>query len=103
MDSIPKKFKLFGTTVNVVFDNKRMDEESTIGLSEWKKSLITLCNKSNGEEINEDVIIDTYYHEKVHTILDSMGEVKLSGNEKFVEVFSKLLRQSDNTAEFYQR
>ena len=38
-------------------------------------------------------------------ILDFMGEHKLSSNEKFVEVFSKLLRQSEITTntmeEFY--
>lgn len=97
---IPKRFKLFATTINVVFDNKKMHEESTIGLVEWKKSVITLSDESNNEKIDEDVIADTFCHEKVHAILDSMGEVELSGNEKFVEVFSKLLRQSDESAEY---
>ncbi len=99
-NKIPKSFKLFGTTVNVVFDNNRSYTESSIGLSEWKKSLITLADESSGEKIDKDVIIDTFYHEKFHAILDAMGEPELSGNEKFVNLVSKLWRQSDETAEY---
>ena len=44
--------------------------------------------------------MDTFYHEKVHIILDTMGERELSQNEKFVDTFAKLLRQSDETANY---
>ena len=97
---IPKKFKLFGTTVNVVFDVKKMDQDSLLGMSEHAKSLITLSDTYKGNKLSEDVILDTYYHEKIHIILDSMHEHKLSRNEKFVKVFSRLLRQSDETSEY---
>lgn len=97
---IPKKFKLFGTTINIIVDNKLMDNENSFGLSEFSKSQITISKKHKGEKLKDDVIIDTYYHEKVHMILDSMHEYKLSSNEKFVEIFSKLLRQSDETVKF---
>ena len=96
---IPKSFKLFGTTVHVVFDDERMNNESIVGESDFAKSLISLTESYKGDLLTEDVIADTYYHEKVHMILDSMKEHELSKNEKFVEVFSKLLRQSDETAE----
>ena len=97
---IPKSFKLFGTTINVVFDSKKLDKDGSIGLAENLKSLITLTDISKGSQINKDVVIDSFYHEKVHMILDAMREYKLSGDEKFVEVFSRLLRQSDESAEY---
>ena len=53
-----------------------------------------------GEKQSESSMLDTFYHEKVHIILDAMGEHTLSSEEKFVEVFSRLLRQSDESAEF---
>ncbi len=96
---IPKKFKLFGTTINVLFDSEKMNKDSTIGISEHSKSKITLTDKYNGEKLSDDMILDSFYHEKVHMILDSMYEHKLSSNERFVEIFSRLLRQSIESAE----
>lgn len=97
---IPKKFKLFATTINIIFDNERMNNDGLLGLSEVMNSLISLANKYKGEKLENEIIIDTYYHEKVHIILDSMCEFELSKNEKFVQIFASLLRQSDETCEY---
>lgn len=97
--NIPKKFKLFGTTINVVFDNKRMNDMSSYGVSSYSESKITLCTADAGYKLSKDKILDTFYHEKVHIILNSMQEYELSKNEKFVDIFAKLWRQSDITAE----
>lgn len=97
---IPKTFKLFGTTYNVIWDNKRMNDKGCYGLSDYGKSEITLSTTQGTELLSEDRIIDTFYHEKVHAILDMMNERELSENEKFVDIFSKLLRQSDQTQTF---
>jgi hypothetical protein len=97
---IPKSFRLFGTTVDVVFDNNSLNQLSAVGGSAWVQSKITLTDTHKGEKVSEDVIEDTFYHEKVHAILDSMGKHDLSQDEEFVNVFSRLLRQSDVTAKY---
>lgn len=97
---IPRTFKLFGTTVNVVWNNKRLNDKGVYGLHDYGKSEITLSEIEGTEELSEDRIMDTFYHERTHSILDAMNEQELSSNEKFVEVFSKLLRQADETAKF---
>jgi len=97
---IPKSFQLFGTTVNVVFNNNSLNQQSAVGTSEWVQSRITLTDVHKGEKVSEEVIDDTYYHEKVHIILDAMGKHNLSRDEEFVNVFSRLLRQSDVTAKY---
>lgn len=97
---IPKSFKLFATTINVKFDSLRLSNESALGDCSFTDNLITLSNNYKGEEISKSSIIDTFYHEKTHVILDAMGEHELSKNEKFVEVFSRLLRQADDSAQF---
>lgn len=97
---IPKKFRLFGTTVDVKYDDRRLNDMESYGVSEYTTCEILIAKTSRGEELSEDRIIDTFYHERTHMILDSMKENELSANEKFVDVFSKLLRQADETAEF---
>lgn len=97
---IPKKFKLFATTVNIVWNNKRLNDKATYGLTEYSKSDITLSTLDGAEELSKDRIMDTFYHERTHSILDAMNERDLSNNEKFVDVFSKLIRQADESAEF---
>jgi hypothetical protein len=97
---IPKKFKLFGTTYNIVWDNKLMNDKRIYGESDYSKSQITLSTTIGIKDLSEDKILDTFYHERTHAILDMMDERDLSENEKFVDVFSKLLRQADETAEY---
>ena len=97
---IPKSFKLFGSTIKVVFDNDRLNELKLYGQCDYGLSKIFLAETQERKELSPDKIKDTFYHEKVHMILDTMGEDKLSSDEKFVDIFSKLLRQSYETAEY---
>jgi hypothetical protein len=97
---IPKSFKLFSSTITVVYDNERLNDLDAVGLSEIFKFKITLSSKRNECKISEDSIMDTFYHEKVHMILDNMERCDLSKDEQFVDVFAKLLRQSEETAEY---
>lgn len=98
--SIPKSFKLFGTTIKIAWDNDLCNHKSQYGESSYSESKITLSEVHGILKLSEDKIMDTFYHEKVHMILDTMNERDLSGNERFVDVFAKLLRQSDETAEY---
>ena len=100
INKIPTKFKLFGTTVNVIWNNERLNDKKVYGLSDYGKSEITLSTTQGTDKLSEDRIMDCFYHERTHSILDAMNENELSENEKFVDVFSKLLRQADETAEF---
>ena len=43
---------------------------------------------------------NTFWHEVVHTILDTMQENELSANEKFVGVFSSMLCEVLNSFEY---
>ena len=97
---IPKKFNIFASTINVGFDNLRLSNEGVLGDCSFTDNQINICSEYKGEKVSECSTIDTFYHEKVHIILDAMGEHELSKQEKFVEVFARLLRQSDESAEF---
>ena len=97
---IPKRYKLFGTTYTVTWDDRLCNELKSYGICDYSASEITMSETEGGRELSADKMMDTWYHERTHSILDMMGEHKLSCNEKFVDVFSKLQRQADESAEF---
>jgi len=98
---IPNSFKVFATTISVsIKDNVRLSNQQSLGDCSFSDGQINVCTEYKGDKIPDCTAIDTFYHEKIHIILDAMGEHDLSRNEKFVEVFARLLRQSDETAKY---
>lgn len=97
---VPTEFKLFSTTIKVEFNNQRTDDLNAYGGYQPENTTIFLANKYGIHDLSKDQILDTFYHEKVHTILRAMNELELNQNEKFVDVFAKLLRQSDETTKY---
>ena len=89
------KFKLGAVEWNVKVDNDRMDDLGLMGLCEFPKSLISMCDKFE----SKDAIEQTLYHEVVHAILTTMGYSELNNNEEFVQQFSVLLHQFEKTKE----
>lgn len=49
-----------------------------------------IAEKSYGYKQSETSKVNTFIHELVHGVLDSMGENELSSNEKFVTTFTSL-------------
>ena len=98
---IPKSFKVFASTVNITTDdNIRLSNDQVLGDCSFSDLQINVCTEYKGEKVADCTAIDTFYHEKIHIILDAMGEHDLSQNEKFVEVFARLLRQADATTDY---
>ena len=52
---------------------------------------IRIAKKFSDNEQSETSMTNTFMHEVVHGVLDTMGEFELSENEKFVCTFSSLL------------
>ena len=100
MEGIPKSFKLFATEIKVVIDDRRTDDLKAYGYFENSTSTITLATKDGISELSDCRKLDAFYHERTHAILEAMGERELSENEKFVDTFSKLFRQSIETQTF---
>ena len=62
---------------------------------------IKIANKVNeGRDQSPSSKFNTFWHEVVHTILDTMQENELSANEKFVGVFSSMLCEVLNSFEY---
>jgi hypothetical protein len=89
-------FKLAGITITVEVDNDFIAKHKCIGQALYASQRIILDTEHTPQETTEQ----SFYHEKVHWILHTMGEIKLRDTEKFVDVFAHLLYQSDVTAKY---
>jgi len=87
--AIPKEFTLIGKKITVEHGNAKLDKD-VHGEARYLEDKIIL---SDNDELSERFKLQTFYHEVVHFILNEMGEAKLNNNEKFVDIFSKLLTE----------
>ena len=101
--NIPKEFTLLGHKYTVVIKKDLFEKEDCYGNADEDLKLIQIQDlgevtkryKEDGKMverkliITEETMIETFFHEVVHIILDSTGELKLSQNEKFVNMMGK--------------
>lgn len=105
---IPTSFILFGSKYNIVFENELYEKEDCFGMAEEDIKLIRLQSRvpvpvirevrdDNGVFkkvktsflITDEIVVETFYHEISHIILDAIGETKLSRDEKLVNMLGK--------------
>lgn len=97
---IPKEFTLFSQNIIVEFNNQRCSDSSALGITRDCVNKILLATASDNDELPNDTIEQTFLHEVVHQILYKMSEYDIAKNEKFVDLFSKLLHQFMKTAKY---
>jgi hypothetical protein len=113
---IPREFTLFGHQYVVLIEEDLFEKENCYGIADddlkririqKKKRVFKLDgfdkNKKRKKvfvELTDEVIIETFYHELSHIILDAIGEEKLSHNEKLVNMIGKSLLEIYLTSKF---
>jgi hypothetical protein len=91
---IPKTFMLGGNRITISY-KERLDElNRTAGCALYDDLKIVLLKSLHGDNKEQ-----TFLHEVVHHILNTMGEATLRQNEQFVDVFATFLHQYMKTAE----
>ncbi len=90
---IPKKFKLLSNTISVKYDENLREKQSLLGQADYENLRIILAPLKEHEA-------PTFGHELVHFILWAMSEDKLRKDEKFVDLFGRILIQCLDTAEY---
>lgn len=98
--NIPKRFKLFGTTITVELNNTECNKEDAYGVARFKSNIIYLSNEAHGHPIDKTEIESTFMHEVIHFIFTKLGYDELSDDEKLIKQFSKALHQVLTTQEF---
>lgn len=98
---IPVKFDLLGKEyiIRKSFDLTTKSENGTVGKVFYDLGVIELQETSLTYPISPDTMNETYLHEVIHVILSAM-EHKLNSDEKFINLFSKLLYQVLKTSDY---
>lgn len=90
----PKKVQVGGQEIRIIEENMCKNGNS-LGKSIPASGLIKIYSTyGSGLKQSDSSKINTFYHELTHCILDTMGEYKLSRNEKFVTTFSSFLTEA---------
>lgn len=92
----PSKFTVGGQDFTVNYK----DECENLGSCCVWSGRITIARNHKGEPQSESSMDNTFVHELVHAILDTMGEDDLSQNEKFVSTFASFLTEAVRTMDF---
>jgi hypothetical protein len=98
---IPKKFKLYGQTINVVIDNDQCRKEEAIGLADDAGNKILLADSDvRGVRMPADTIEQTFYHEAIHHVFWKAGYKDLAKDEDLINRVSSLIHQMITTFDF---
>lgn len=94
---IPERFRLNGKIIRVIIDNEWCVENECSGEADFTQKIITLANRMYNINLRKKEREQTFYHELVHMILDSMERHNLKYNEDFVEEFGRRLYEFEKT------
>ena len=86
---IPNKIRIGGQDISVV--NKECLDNNKLGTMCIAEGVLQIADNFGNRKQSESSKINTFIHEVVHGVLDTMGESDLSSNERFVCAFSSLL------------
>lgn len=86
---IPNKIRIGGQDIDVLIKDHLTEEKlGTICLASGE---LEIAEKFYDSKQSESSKVNTFIHEVVHGVLNTMGENKLSSDEKFVSTFASLL------------
>ena len=86
---IPSKIRIGGQDINISIKEHLVGEK--LGTMCLASGELEIAEKFYDSKQSESSKINTFIHEVVHGVLDTMGENKLSRDEKFVNTFASLL------------
>lgn len=92
---LPKRIQIGGQTIEVT--QPKDIEGGKLGKVCLGNGLMKIAQTFDGMEQSETSKRNTFWHEVVHGILDTMGRSDLSGDEPFVCCFSSFLTECINS------
>ena len=101
---IPKRFKLFGQTIEVKFDPDLLDQHDWQGAASYRRGEIRLLPYSECTPRKQEQIEATFCHELTHFLLYAanikIDDKWLHQDEVVTELIGSLLHQALTTMEY---
>ena len=96
---IPKRFKLFGHTVEVKTEPDYEDREDGQGIAQFNTNRIIMqCNKALKRPVTR--MEQCYLHEVIHMVFHELHYSKETYNEQMVDQIASALHQVLTTSEY---
>lgn len=86
---IPSKIRIGGQDIEVCIVDRI--EGGKLGQMCVAEGKLLIADNFSTRKQSDTSKVNTFVHEVVHGVLDTMGETELSGNEKFVSTFSSFI------------
>lgn len=86
---IPSKIRIGGQDIDVCIVDRIEDEK--LGQMCVAEGKLLIADNFSTRKQSDTSKVNTFVHEVVHGVLDTMGETELSGNEKFVSTFASFM------------
>ena len=86
---IPSKIRIGGKDIEVCIVDRIEDEK--LGQMCVAEGKLLIADNFSTRKQSDTSKVNTFVHEVVHGVLDTMGEDKLSSDEKFVNTFASLI------------
>lgn len=98
---IPQNYKVGGTTMQVRMVDRCDDNAfGSCFLGAGYIEIAEIVNKDDKQ--SADSKVNTFYHELIHSILDTMGYSDMSKDEKFVNCFAGFLTEAMQNSVFIE-
>ena len=98
--NIPSKFTVGGQDIEVIIQNT-IDGDK-MGVACLWDGTIRISEMYKGVRQSDSSKFNTFHHELIHLILDTMGEYELSENERFVTTFGGFLTEATRSFSYQE-
>ena len=97
---IPKRFKLHGQTIDVIFEHDLSYRNDTRGEARFRQNILALQRGSENSPIPQTHVEQTFCHELVHFLANAACIEDLNQDEAKVDLLGSLLHQALSTMEY---
>lgn len=97
--TIPKRFDLMGTTIEVEYNSDMMLDNDAMGQANYRRNKIFIAPNTSTFKMTQEQVEHVFLHELTHWIFRQLNKSELQKDEELVDMFAELLHQTLKTAQ----
>lgn len=97
--TVPKKFELMGTTIELEYNADMMLDNDAMGQANYRRNKIFIAPNTVTFKMSKEQLEHVFLHELVHWIFRQLNRTELQKDEELVDMFADLLHQAIKSAD----
>lgn len=97
--TIPKRFDLMGTTIEVEYNFDMMLDNDEVGQANYRRNKIFIAPNTSTFKMTREQVEHVFLHELTHWIFNRLNRSELQKDEELVDMVAELLHQTLKTAQ----